>query len=303
MQAWNLVCDRGDEELTVIWPYEKACCISFWKVFDRDFFAGKKVSVTEGWFSPKYPDYSMSGELKKGHFIRAVYGGLRAYASIHYLKLIRVTKMKRKAQKNGNYYSTYISSALIPKEDKGYETIRRWDCEIYKKINDRISSDYTCELYVHAYNGFGYREPDYTKMKFCKEYYEIVDAYFEEGVEYIGIHIRRGDHDICRRVNLTDEFCRMIDKEIERNPLVKFVLATDSREEEEYIISRFGNRIVTQGHKELGRDKESGIQAGIVDLLLLSKCRYIIGSEGSMFSRFAAWMGGIELKYSHDNRL
>lgn len=304
LQAYELVCDKGDDTLTIIWPYEKACRIPFWKVFDKDYFCGKTVIIIEGQISPMFPDYSVKKQLKKGYLLKTVYDVFNAYRGINFIKQKKVNKMQNDALERGNYYSTDLPSDISwPDGTEGLEAFNEWNADMYRKISNRIDIGYSDELYIHAYSGFGYRIPDYTKMRFCDEYYQIVNEYLKKEVEYIGIHIRRGDHDTCRKINKTDEFYKIIDEEIKTNSQVSLVLATDSIEEEKNMITRYGDRVVTQGQKELDRNKEKGIQASIIDLLLLSKCKYIIGSEGSMYSLFAAKLGGIELKYAHEKIL
>ena len=111
----------------------------------------------------------------------------------------------------------------------------------------------------------------------------------------VGVHIRRTDNVQSIINSPTELFENEIRTQIKENPLCKFYLSTDSKDEEDQLKSLFGPSIITQGEKELSRGKEEGILAAYVDLLALSHCYKIFGSFWSSFSQTAVAIGGGEL--------
>lgn len=73
------------------------------------------------------------------------------------------------------------------------------------------------------------------------------------------------------------------------------MLATDDPAIEYAIKERFPDRVVVRP-KVFARDKAAGVRDALVDLLLLSRCRRILGSHWSSFSETAAEIGGIDLE-------
>ena len=61
------------------------------------------------------------------------------------------------------------------------------------------------------------------------------------------------------------------------------------------VVFGFPGGVVTRP-KVFARDKASGVRDALVDLLLLSRCRLIIGSHWSSFSETAAELGGARLE-------
>jgi hypothetical protein len=106
----------------------------------------------------------------------------------------------------------------------------------------------------------------------------------------IGVHIRRTDHDRAMRHSPDEEFARVIEREIDVNPEVRFYLATDSPQTKQRFRAKFGDRIVASEVK-LSRTTQLGIEGAIIDLYCLSRCRKIYGSAVSTFSRVAAMLG------------
>jgi hypothetical protein len=107
-----------------------------------------------------------------------------------------------------------------------------------------------------------------------------------------GVHIRRGDSPEVFARSTDECFLRVMSAVLEEDGNVRFFLATDAPEVEKLFRQRFGDRLLTFEKKGGGRATERGMQESLVDLLLLSKTRAIIGTVGSSFSRTAALWDG-----------
>ncbi|HOJ63251.1 MAG TPA: hypothetical protein PLE45_02415 [Spirochaetota bacterium] len=100
----------------------------------------------------------------------------------------------------------------------------------------------------------------------------------------IGIHIRRTDNEISKLHTSTEKIIQLLDDEIKLDPGVKFFLATDSLEEEKYLLQKYSDRIIIQENKTLSRDSQKGIEDALVDLYCLSKTKKVYGSYWSSFT-------------------
>lgn len=122
---------------------------------------------------------------------------------------------------------------------------------------------------------------------------EKVDTIIEDYKDcLVGIHIRRTDNKKSIEMSPTRLFIDEIDKEITKNTGVKFYLATDSKEDERELLSKYGDRILINKNKELSRNSKAGIIDALVDLLCLSYSSKLLGSYWSSFSEVAALMNG-----------
>lgn len=113
--------------------------------------------------------------------------------------------------------------------------------------------------------------------------------------DFVGVHIRRGDNEASAQVSPLDLFIERMDRELERAPETRFFLATDNPETERLVTGHFPGRVAAR-KKNLSRTHTRGVQDAMVDLLILSKCRLILGSYWSSFSMTAADMGGATLE-------
>lgn len=154
---------------------------------------------------------------------------------------------------------------------------------------------------------------------------EFANKHFSPNM--VGIHIRRGDN--LRRIKkgfqplgnqelvdsvlqLNKETIGKIREIIEKDPSVKFFLAFGSWGKtwgtiyhldggDSYL--NIGNKQwFTENIKKIGGEvvtnpesKDTNWDTVVMDLFLLSKCKYILGNLTSSFSWVAAWIGGIEL--------
>lgn len=162
------------------------------------------------------------------------------------------------------------------------------DYQQWKKEHDSV--------YLASYNQF------YQPNKSLKDLFipteqiqhQINNACSTHNKQTIGIHIRRGDHDIAIQKSPIELFIAEMEKEIEKEPLTNFYLATDSETEKAMLIKRFGARIITSKDAAT-RNTTEGIQDAVVDLYALSQTHKILGSFYSSFSEIAAQLGSCKL--------
>ena len=133
-------------------------------------------------------------------------------------------------------------------------------------------------------------------IKFRSKYLHEAEHILEPaGQNVIGVHIRRTDHGLAKQ-SKTEHFINRMEEEIQNNPSVCFFLATDDWDEQNRMEKRFGSRILTQQYKTLERSSRAGMHSSIIDLICLSKTTRIMGSNSSIFSKFAAEYGNIPLE-------
>jgi len=113
----------------------------------------------------------------------------------------------------------------------------------------------------------------------------------------IGVHIRRTDNSEAIKRSPLESFIRILKKETESDPAVKFYLASDDEEVKNLLNTQFPHRIITCSDKA-ERDTLEGMKFAVVDLFCLTKTSKIIGSDYSSYSQIAAEIGNIPLEYA-----
>jgi hypothetical protein len=128
------------------------------------------------------------------------------------------------------------------------------------------------------------------------------NAFKEYNVEdMVGVHVRSGDVLQLKKNNLVygrrynrkyvgpKKFFKFIDENCDKQ--CKLFLCT----EEKFIIKKFqkryGDRVIFRSMSDYQRISLNDIQTAYADMIMLSKCKYIIGSK-SQFSDISAWIGG-----------
>jgi len=115
-----------------------------------------------------------------------------------------------------------------------------------------------------------------------------------------GIHIRRGDYlagkDRLGFVSEESLFINRIKELIDINPKERFFLCTDSKETQEKFKKIFEDKIITFTKTNFDRLGVIFTQEGLIDLLLLSKTKRILGTYGSTFTEMAWWLGDCKSK-------
>lgn len=131
-----------------------------------------------------------------------------------------------------------------------------------------------------------------------------------------GIHIRMTDNvkgfGINSKFNFEkfpelSSFIKFINRKIIENPRQVFFLATDNKNIEKHLIKKFGDRILVY-HKRFERQfmfsfhnfklvrrkqRTTSIELALIELLLLSRCKHILGTYWSSYSKLAAIWGGV----------
>jgi hypothetical protein len=110
-----------------------------------------------------------------------------------------------------------------------------------------------------------------------------------------GIHIRRGDYmngkDRIGFVSDDESFINRMNELIKINSKERFFLCTDSEETQQKFIKIFGKRIITFTKTNFDRNGVIFTQEGLIDLLILSKTKRILGTYGSTFTEMSWWLG------------
>lgn len=122
------------------------------------------------------------------------------------------------------------------------------------------------------------------------------------GDQGIGVHVRAGrDVEFSRAPrDLQPMFFEGLDALRDRLPHARFYVASDSRETIADFIVRYGARVVTANGiaapvaRRSVWDAES-VREALVDLMMLGRCRRILGTFYSSFSDVAAQLGGVPI--------
>ena len=118
--------------------------------------------------------------------------------------------------------------------------------------------------------------------------------------ELVGVHIRRGDFVDKKyspgRVSSNKKFIGRMNELIKMKPKTIFFLCTDSKEVEKMMEKEFPGKIVKFPKTILSRIDMKATQEGLIDMLLLSKTKHILGTYRSTFTELAWWWGGGKAK-------
>jgi hypothetical protein len=134
-----------------------------------------------------------------------------------------------------------------------------------------------------------------------------VDAFAREhfaGRPVVGVHVRRGDALASRRaeqhrVSSDEAFAEAMAAEVARDPAIRFFLSTDCDKTQRAFAERFPGRVVftPKEFPESVLDAPKRGQAdALVDMLLLSRTRYVLGTHASTFGLMAAKLSGIRFR-------
>jgi hypothetical protein len=116
----------------------------------------------------------------------------------------------------------------------------------------------------------------------------------------VGVHIRRGDFadrpTSPGKVSSDEKFIERMNELIKEKPETRFFLCTDSKEMEEKLETIFPGKIIKFTKTSLKRTDVRATQEGLIDLLLLSKTKQILGTYRSTFTEMAWWFGECKAK-------
>jgi len=116
-------------------------------------------------------------------------------------------------------------------------------------------------------------------------------------INTIGVHIRRSDNVESIKRSPLSSFIELLSKEIEKDKMVKFYLASDDDDTKKKLNAQFPGRIITN-YDPVTRNSLEGMKFAVVDLYCLSRTKKIIGSDYSSYSFIAAEIGGIKIEYA-----
>jgi len=116
----------------------------------------------------------------------------------------------------------------------------------------------------------------------------------------VGVHVRRDDFmtgkEKLGEVSSDNKFFEKMNEILSSNPNKKFFLCTDCQETEDKFKEEFGDKIIVYPKKNRDRTTKLNTQQGLIDLLLLSKTKHIIGTYRSTFNEMAWWLGECKAK-------
>ena len=275
--------------MIVIWPRVRACNISYREAFSQEQFADIDLKVVDVDLTELHsiPDYL------KNH---------------NYADIVREIK-KRTKRMAFNVWAGCMkrSKKYIDYDDKGMTAENRrkylrkcWDdCEGY------LAQYGHKNLFIHAYDGIVMgKEADKISsraIRFHEKHIEKADRIMTGDGKYVGVHVRRTDHDTAIKYSTDSAFIQNMDEVLNRDGNIRFFLSTDDPAEEEKFIRKYKDKIVIQKNKDWGRNSVEGMESGIIDLICLSRCDYILGSYTSVFSYFASKYGDCKLIVCKEN--
>ena len=118
----------------------------------------------------------------------------------------------------------------------------------------------------------------------------------------VGVHVRRGDGGFVGgkgsvgSVSSDLNFFKKMNEILFKDPSTKFLLCTDDQETEDKFKEEFGDKIIIYPKKNRDRTTVLNTQQGLIDLLLLSKTKHLIGTYLSTFNELAWWLGECKAK-------
>lgn len=149
-------------------------------------------------------------------------------------------------------------------------------------------------VFLQSCHRFFPSEQPFEKLIPIRTIREIINVETADFDNVVGVHIRRTDNEKAIDASPTKLFVEKMHEVLKHNPRTTFFLATDSYEEQEFLIGKFPGRIRFYCKSSLNRGQEKVIQDALVDLCCLSRCRKLIGSYWSSFTDTAWQMNGIE---------
>ncbi len=191
------------------------------------------------------------------------------------------------------YYIEYS-----PSYEMGYngDSYVQWCVDCKTKLGSMLRKGK--KVYVHAYHSICNKNEVESPIKniIFQERFELrSNAILGNNENVVGVHIRRGGHYLATKESPDESFKEKMKEILQEDSSVVFFLATDDPSVEAEIKKEFHGHILTQADKQWGTDSVEEMESGIIDVLCLSKCKYVLGSFSSVFSAFAAEYGGKEL--------
>jgi hypothetical protein len=164
----------------------------------------------------------------------------------------------------------------------------------------------SCIEWLLSENFFNYESYDFLKsLVVSKDLMKIVEDFcFDWPIDIVGVHIRRGDSwtspwSSFYKKSSDGAFIKLMTKQISGNPDIKFFLATDCEKTQNLFLEKFSKSIIFRKKdfflSSCYKDKKFNQKDALIDLILLSKTKKIIGSNWSSFSFMATKFSDIDL--------
>lgn len=265
--AYDLA-EKYDQELVVIWRKTSDCDCRYNQVFADSQFSNVRCRIIEcNQFEYRFSDLRF--QLNWRDFVKAL---REIHVRLFYLF------------KHSLVYVYFRSRCRIYKN-----FYKDGNILFYESNADK------CSCFFEAYSCIT-NKGHINNIKFCYEFEDEAHSIMDTvHTDCIGVHIRRTDHGLAKEASPTEKFIVRMNEEIDKNPSVHFFVATDDWNEQKRIVELYGDRIVVQPNKKLDRSSKEGMHSSIIDVLCLSMTKYVLGSNSSVFSKFAADYGNIKL--------
>jgi len=135
------------------------------------------------------------------------------------------------------------------------------------------------------------------KLKIRQDILKIVNNFSKKtfSKNVVGIHIRKGDFKTIKNnvgaVSADEKYMEEINRIIQKDKNIKFFLATEDKETEKKFKAIYGNKMITYNKITRYREEEGAVEEALIELILLSKCKLILGNFGSTFTEMAWFLG------------
>lgn len=138
------------------------------------------------------------------------------------------------------------------------------------------------------------------KVEVKQDILKQVDEFYKKNniVDLIGIHLRRTDFkqspDGRGEISTDESLFQKIDEILKKNPNQKFFLCTDSKETENLVKNKYKDKIIIYPKTkavEWDMTKPEASRCALIEVLLLSKTKKILGTYLSTFTELAWWFG------------
>lgn len=271
-QAYQLA-KKYNEKLVIFWEIQSDCNISYKDVFDAKQFHDIEHKVVE--YKAVLPGK-----------------GIRRHISVLKRQITRRIFLCFIRMEKGIYvdYAPPANMSWFGKEMQ--ERVLRCGRQVINALNKKRS------VFISAFNGLCINEIPLSccrEIVFKPKFMRRAEAIIKGKNMWIGVHIRRTDHQLATEHSALDAFIEKMEEMERTYSSVSFWLATDDRQVERCVRKVFKDNVYILKGKHWGRNSREAMECAVMDCLCLSKCDIILGSFGSSYSGFAARYGDKEL--------
>ena len=149
------------------------------------------------------------------------------------------------------------------------------------------------DLHIFTFDRFFRGDEDFLGFRPVPEVSKRIEQVSLSGRNVIGVHVRRGDHELAKKHSPIQGFISSMRSLSDSDPTLEFFVASDSAETEFRLDREFPGRILRQAGKSYARDNPEGAIHAVADLFCLASCKSLIGSFGSSFTDTAREIGKI----------